>query len=88
MAIIQYIYTINRKSIKGKLPDATGFPELISLKTAAIPCFPPDDDAWEVSGLKSEAGGGGGGAGALGAGAFVEAEVTVLPVGLQTGPKG
>lgn len=70
------------------LPEVTGFPELISWKTAAIPCFGRDDEACGESELKSDAGGGGGGAGALFAGAFDTAEVATFPVGLHTGPNG
>ena len=73
----------------GKLPEVTDFPELISWKTADIPCLAPeDDDGWEESEVKRDAGGGGGGAGAFGVGAFGGAAVTALPVALQTGPKG
>lgn len=69
--------------------------ELISWKTAAIPSFGRDEDAWEDSELKREEGGGGGGAGApglwagaVGEGALAGADVIVLPVALHTGPKG
>ena len=71
-----------------ELPAVTGFPELISWKTAAIPSFGRDDEGLGDSELKSEAGGGGGGAGALGARVFDGAETVVFPVALQTGPKG
>lgn len=54
----------------------TGFPELISWKTAAIP-FGWEDEAFAVSELKCEADGGGGGAGEA---------ATVFPVALHTGP--
>lgn len=71
-----------------ELPEVTGFPELISWKTADIPTFGRDEEGWGVSEINREAGGGGGGAGALAVGAFGGAVATVLPVALQTGPKG
>lgn len=73
------------------LPAVTGF-EPISWKTAAIPTFGRDEDGWEDSEVKSDAGGGGGGAGPLGLeAAFGGAEAdtdTAAPVALHTGPKG
>lgn len=59
------------------------FPELICWKTADIPSLGLEDEAWDDSELKREAGGGGGAAGAE---AFDGA--IIFPVGLQTGPKG
>lgn len=69
------------------LPEET-FPLLISWKTADIPCFGFDEEGWEGSELKREAGGGGGGAGAPGGGAFDGALDAFLPEALHTGPRG
>ena len=79
-----------RNSGRGeKIPEVTGFPELISWKTADIPSFGRDDEGLGGSELKSEADGGGGGAGVLGlGGAFGGADTVALLVALHTGPKG
>lgn len=69
------------------IPAVTGF-ELISWKTAAIPCFGRDEDDDDAEDeLASEAGGGFGAEGALGLEDLAGAE-TVAPVSLHTGPKG
>lgn len=66
----------------------TGFPELISSKTADIPFLGRDDEAWGDSELNKEAGGSGGGMGRLGAGAFGGADTATFPVALHAGPNG
>lgn len=71
-------------------PAVTDLPELISWKTADIPCLGCDG---AVSELTRDAEGGGGGAGAFAGGAceVEEADLgaeTVDPAGPQTGPKG
>lgn len=62
------------------------FPVPISWKTADIPTFGLEDEAWDDSELKRDAGGGGGAEGAIEALAF-DGAIT-FPVWLHTGPKG
>jgi len=71
------------------LPEVRDPPhELISLKTAAIPCFGCDEEGLEESVLKSGADGRGGAPGAGGPEALGAAEIVALPVVPQTGPNG